>query len=186
MNIFGKWTTPALAIPLATSLITASLLTTVLLTAFWPTPAAAQGGPFSKGTVRLSGSASARSGFGGGEFQLGVGLGYYPMDGLELGLDARTWLGSDYSVHELEPSATYVFAVSDQFTPYVGVLYRRTFLDGRDDLTAYGARVGVYLQQTRNMHIRAGVAGIWYQDCDATFITNCSQYYPEVTVGFSF
>lgn len=186
MNTFGKQNTRVLAIPLAASLVTASLLTTVLLTVFWPTSAAAQGGPFSQGTVRLSGSASARSGFGGGDFQLGIGLGYYPIDGLELGLDARTWLGSDYSVHELEPSATYVFAVSDQFNPYVGVLYRRTFLDGPDDLTAYGARGGFYLQQSRNMHIRAGVAGIWYRDCDAAFITNCSQYYPEVTVGFSF
>jgi hypothetical protein len=149
-------------------------------------PAFAQEGPFSKGTLRFSGGASASTGFGGNSFQLGLGTGYYVMDGLELGLDARSWFGGNYSVHEIEPSVTYVFTQFDRFTPYGGVLYRRTFLENRDDLSAYGGRLGILLQQSHNIYVRAGVTGIRHHDCDRTIQSDCSDFYPEVSVGLYF
>jgi hypothetical protein len=150
------------------------------------TPASAQENRFSSGTVRFSGSVSANAGFGGNSFQLGLGAGYYVLDGLELGLDARSWFGGDYNVHELEPALTYVFTNFGRFKPYGGVLYRRTFIEGRDDLSAYGGRGGILLQQSRDMHLRAGITGIRYLDCDSDGQSDCSEFYPEVSVGFYF
>lgn len=150
------------------------------------TPAHAQDSAFSSGTVRFSGSLSASSGYGGSNFQIGLGAGYYVADGLELGLDARSWFGGNYNVHELEPSLTYVFYNMGRLKPYGGVMYRKTFIEGYDDTSAYGGRAGIFLQQSRNMHVRAGVAGIRYMDCVNTAESDCSDFYPEVSVGLYF
>lgn len=149
-------------------------------------PTLAQESQFSSGTVRFSGSLSASSGFDGSNVQVGVGVGYYLLDGLELGLDARSWLGGKYDVHELEPSITFVLSHFGSLKPYGGVMYRRTFIEDLEDTSAYGGRAGIFLQQTGNMHVRAGVAGIRYQNCDDTVRPDCWEFYPEVSVGVYF
>ena len=149
-------------------------------------PAFAQDDAFSSGTLRFSGSLGASSGFGGSNVQVGLGVGYYILDGLELGLDARSWLGGEYNVHELEPSITYVFSNLGSLKPYGGLMHRTTFIEGYDNTSAYGGRAGIFLQQSRNLHVRAGVVGIWYQDCDDTVRDDCSEFYPEISVGVYF
>jgi hypothetical protein len=141
---------------------------------------------FESGTVRFSGSISASTSFGDNYYQFGIGAGYYLADGLELGLDARSWLGGEQNIHEVEPSVTVVLTHFGSLKPYGGLLYRRTFLEGQDDLSAYGGRAGLFLQQSQNLMLRAGVVAIRRQDCDSDIYSDCSEVYPEVSAGFYF
>lgn len=164
-------------------LVYSQLIAVTLLTASALTHGASN---FEQGTTRLSVSAGASSGFQGNNFQLGVGAGYYLYDGLEVGLDARSWLGGQYNVHELAPSLTYVVTQLGGFRPYGGVLYRRTFIRGLDDLSAVGARAGIFLDYSQNFLLRAGVVAIRHQNCNATPNYDCTEIYPEVSAGFYF
>lgn len=141
---------------------------------------------FSTGKTRISVSAGTSTGFNGNYFQLGIGAGYYIRDGLELGLDTRSWMGGELKIHEVSPSVTYVFTQLESFKPYGGLLYRKTFIEGRDDRAAYGARGGFFLQQSQNLHLRAGIAAIRHQNCDLTIYSDCTEFYPEFSAGFYF
>ncbi len=140
---------------------------------------------FERSTVRFSASVSASNTYGDSYYQIGIGAGYYVLDGLELGLDARSWLGGNRNIHEVEPSITYVLATMGSFKPYGGLLYRRTFIEGQDDLSAVGGRAGIFFQQSRNLMLRAGVVAVRYQDCDSNH-SDCSEFYPEVAAGLYF
>lgn len=141
---------------------------------------------FGSGKMRVSVSASTSTAFNDNYFQLGLGVGYYLWDGLELGLDARSWLGGEIDIHEVSPSLTYVFTNLQSFKPYGGLLYRRTFLEGRDDLSAYGARGGIFVEQSQNLLLRAGFAAIRYQNCERAIYSDCTEIYPEISAGIYF
>lgn len=141
---------------------------------------------FASGKVRLSVSAGSSTAFNETYFQLGIGAGYYVVDGLELGLDARSWLGGEISIHEVAPSVTYVFNNLGNLKPYGGLLYRRTFIEDRDDRSAYGARGGIFLQSSQNLLVRAGVVAIQHQNCETTPYSDCTEIYPEISAGFYF
>lgn len=159
--------------------------TAIGMFALLPTWAQAQNG-FDSGKVRVSVSAGSSSAYNGNYFQLGLGAGYFIQDGLELGLDARSWLGGDLAIHEITPSVTYVYTALQTLKPYGGLLYRRTFIEGRDDRSAFGARAGLYLQQSQNLVLRAGVAAIRYQDCNTAANSDCTEVYPELSAGLYF
>lgn len=146
----------------------------------------AQAANFEQGTTRVSISAGGSSGFNGNYFQLGLGVGYYLYDGLELGLDGRSWLGGQYNIHELSPSLTYVVTQLGGFRPYAGVMYRRTFIGGLDDLSALGARGGIFLDYSRNLMLRAGVVAIRHQNCSPSAYYDCTEIYPEISAGLYF
>ncbi len=158
-----------------------SLAPLLLLTA----PALGQDN-FSSGKARVSVSAGTTTAYNDSYFQIGVGLGYYVMDGLEIGLDARSWHGGALSIQEIAPSATYVFNNFGGFKPYVGMLYRTTFIKGQDNLSAIGGRAGVFLQSSTNFVMRAGLVAIRYQDCNRRPYLDCTETYPEVSAGFYF
>ncbi len=157
------------------------------LAALLATPALAEAqNHFGQGQTRVSLSAGASAGSGGSSYQLGVGLGYYLLDGLELGVDTRSWMGGSFRAHEVAPSLTYVFHNLGNFLPYGGLLYRRTFIHNRENLSAYGARAGIYLQQSPNLVLRAGVAAHRYQNCNRATGLDCTDIYPEISAGFYF
>lgn len=141
---------------------------------------------FDRGTSRVSVNIGTSTTFSSNYVQIGIGAGYYPLDGLELGLDARLWLGGELDIYEAAPSVTYVFTQLGTLKPYGGLLYRHTFIEGREDLSAYGARGGIFLQQSQNLVVRAGVAAIRYRNCERTTGSDCTEYYPEVSAGFYF
>lgn len=163
-------------------LLQALTAATLVLLPAW---AQAQNG-FDRGKTRVSVSAGSSSAYNGNYFQLGVGAGYFIQDGLELGLDARSWLGGDLTIHEITPSVTYVYASLQGLKPYAGLLYRKTFIEDRDDRSAYGARAGLYLEQSQNLVLRAGIAAIRYQNCNTTANADCTEFYPELSAGLYF
>jgi len=146
----------------------------------------ANAGPFDKGSIRgtvLLGSGRA---FGDNYTILGVGIGYYVIDGLELGIDAETWMGGTPSINQISPSVRYVFRNRSGVSPYFGAFYRKTYIENLRDLTASGYRLGAYINTRSNVYMGAGVVFINYSDCSTTIYNSCSDTYPEVTLGFVF
>lgn len=164
------------------AVITRSVLLFTLLCA----SANAATGVFSKGTGRFSLLIGSGQAFGDDYTIIGIGVGYYVYDGLEFGINLDSWQGGDPEINQLTPEVRYVFRNESAVDPYVGALYRWTFISGLDDLTAYGLRAGAYLTTGRSSYVGLGVAYIEYTDCDERIYVSCSETYPEVSIGFSF
>ena len=143
-------------------------------------------GGFSKGKTHLVATAGTGYAFDESYLVLGVGASYYLLDGLNAGLAVEFWTGSDPKLTKITPSVQYVFYQVQTVKPYVGAFYRRTKIDGLDDLDSAGARAGVYIQAGRNMFI--GLGGVYesYIDCNETTYRKCDSTYAEISFTFAF
>ena len=94
--------------------------------------------PFARGGRRVS--AVVGSGYTMDESYviLGLGIGYFVRDGLELGLDGQAWMGGDPDIYQLKPQVTYIVPTQSRLRPYAGVFYSRIFIEGYDDLDTAG------------------------------------------------
>ena len=150
--------------------------------AFLPT---AQAGSFDEGS--LTGKLAIGNGrfFNEDYFIIGGGIGYYLVDGLELGLDLDFWTGGDPSIYEVTPRITYVYDNPSHVKPYVGAFYNRTFIDGFEDSDALGYRAGMYLPSGNRLLIGVGIVYTELQDCTDTVFNDCSDSYTELSVIFT-
>ena len=159
----------------------------ILLTlVFRPEPVFAQSGLFDSGAKRFSVVLGNASSFGNDYIVLGLGAGYYVIDGLDLGFDVQAWLGDDPSIYQITPEARYTLQITDVLAPYAGVLYRETIIENRDNTSAYGAKAGLNVIIGSNSYIGAGIVTIKYNDCRESVLVSCSETYPELAVLFSF
>lgn len=147
--------------------------------------APAKAGPFSQGRQAVSVIAGAGSAFNDDYIILGLGYGYYVLNGLELGIDAQFWLSGDPSINKLSPQIRYVFTQPEKVKPYVGAFYRRTFIDGLDDLDSIGYRGGLNFMGQGNFFFGVGFVYEEYRDCSETIFRDCSSTYPEILFSFS-
>ena len=109
-----------------------------------PRESAASAGPFSAHRVRVSvtvGTGWSRTATYG---IFGGGVGYYIIDGLEVGIDYDAWIGAEPFMQRLSPGLRYVFHFVPTIKPYVGTFYRYTFVSGFEDIDHLGARAGIY------------------------------------------
>ena len=141
---------------------------------------------FDAGSRRFSFVVGSGSALSDNYTVLGIGAGFYPVDGLELGAEVNLWLGGDYDIYEISPSMTYIFTQLDAIKPYIGVLYRETFIETYDNLSAVGARAGVVLDSGNGFNFRVGVTVVSYQDCASSWKRDCTEVTPEVSVGVTF
>jgi len=116
---------------------------------------------------------------------VGVGIGYYVTDGLELGVDVDFWTGGDPSIYEITPKLTYVFHNSSNLKPYLGGFYNRTFIEGFNDTDAVGYRVGAFVPAGKKSHIGFGIVHTELQDCRETILVTCSETRTELTFTVS-
>ena len=144
------------------------------------------GTSFGQGRTQLSVFGGGGSAFSQSYLVLGVGANYYVLEGLGLGLSFESWLGNTPGIYKLTPSVQYVFTQVPSVHPYVGVFFRRVFIENLSDLNAVGVRGGAYLPVGPNMHI--GLGGVYesYQDCNESTYHSCSELYPEISFTFSF
>ncbi len=142
--------------------------------------------PFSKGSKRGTIVLGSGRAFGDNYTILGLGFGYYIIDGLELGIDAETWMGGAPSIKQVSPSLRYVFRNNSSISPYLGAFYRKTYIENLRDLSATGYRLGAYINAGSNVYMGAGAVFINYSDCSTTIYTSCSDTYPEFTLGIAF
>lgn len=117
---------------------------------------------------------------------LGVGLGYYILNGLELGLDGSVWVFDSPTIGMVTPQAKYVFGFVPVIKPYVGAFYRQYIVgSGIDDFDSAGGRAGIYLVPGSSASIGIGVVYEHLIDCKDRILP-CDAWYPEGTIAVSF
>jgi hypothetical protein len=115
---------------------------------------------------------------------VGLGAGYYLIDGLEAGLDSEAWLGSKPHIYTLSPGLRYVIYQWEQLKPYVGAFYKRSLYDSLSPLDSAGARAGIVTPLSTHTYLSAGIVYEHYYRCNSTLYGDCDLTYPEI--GFSF
>ena len=142
--------------------------------------------PFEKGSSRVSVVVGSGYTLDESYIILGLGAGYFVLDGLELGLDGQAWLGGDPDIYKLKPQATYILPTQSRIRPYGGVFCSRIFIDGYDDLDTAGARGGVLFTADGRWFMGVGAVYESYLDCDEDVYSSCDDVYPEITFSVTF
>lgn len=142
------------------------------------------GTAFSKGSTSVGVVLGSGSSFNDNYIILGVGVGYYVLPGLELGIDVQHWFSGDPSITKVSPQIRYVFTQPKVVKPYVGAFYRRTFIENLDDADSFGYRAGAYFSTNNKVYIGGGVVYEEYTDCGR--FSDCSTTYPEILFTVSF
>jgi len=150
------------------------------------TPAAKAAGPFEQGSVQGSVAVGTGTAFSQDYLILGIGGGYYVLDGLLIGARVDGWFGNSPSIYQVTPEARYVINMSPKVKPYVGAYYSRTFNEGLPDFNTLGARAGAYVPLGSRVFLGAGIAYERVQDCDEAVYRDCSRTYPELSLMFAF
>lgn len=162
---------------------TVSLCGLVLLLSMPPVEVDA--GPFDEGALTANIAIGSGRFFNENYLIIGGGLGYYLVDGVELGIDLNVWTGGDRSVREVTPKVTYVYDNPSHVKPYLGAFYNRTYIDGFEDRNAIGYRAGMYMPQGNRLLIGVGIVYTELQDCQESVFVSCSETYTELSVLFS-
>ena len=144
---------------------------------------------FSKNSTSVGVVLGSGSAFNDNYVILGLGVGYYVVRGLELGIDLQHWVSGDPSITKVSPQIRYVFTQPKVVKPYVGAFYRRTYYGSYqgidlDDQDSYGYRAGAYFSTDNRVYIGGGVVYEEYKDCISS--TDCSSTYPEILFTVSF
>lgn len=141
---------------------------------------------FSSGTTSLGLIAGSGSFNNDNYLILGGNIGYYVIKGLEVGVALEHWFSGDPAITTVSPQLRYVFTQPKVVKPYVGVFYRRTFINSNDidDQNSYGSRAGAYFSTNNGVYIGGGIVYEKYDDCSA--VVDCSSTYPEIIVSVSF
>lgn len=147
------------------------------------------GTAFSKNSTSLGVFVGSGRAFDDDYIILGVGVGYYVTEGLELGLDLQRWFSGEPTITKVSPQIRYVFTRANPVKPYVGAFYRRTSFDEFDgieidDQDSFGYRVGAYFSSGNRVYVGAGVVYEEYEDCSR--VTDCSTTSPEILFTVSF
>lgn len=154
-----------------------SLLALSVVLSLLAPPATAWAGPFSQGRTRLSLWGGGSFSPGGRSFAIGGGVGWFAMDGLELGAEGAVFPVEEPFVAVLGPQVRYVVEVSDRLAPYAGVFHRHWFIAAdREDQDAIGARGGVLLA-TGAVFLQLGLA---YERLVRRCQVDCTRVVPEI------
>ena len=140
-------------------------------------------GPFDQG--QITGTISGGTSVGSGDTYLVIGaaIGYFVLDGLELGVEVESWLLADPTINKLSPRARYIFYMVPHLQPYLQTFYRHWFVSDQDDLDTVGGGAGVAFVSSRNFYVGGGVVHeIVVSSCEV----DCSETYPEFFIGASF
>jgi len=147
------------------------------------------GASFSKNSTSIAFVVGSGTAFNDNYTVLGLGVGYYVANGLELGIDMQRWISGEPTITKVSPQVRYVFTRAKPIKPYVGAFYRRTHFGEfgsikLDDQDSYGYRAGAYFSSRNGVSIGAGVVYEEFANCPA--LTDCSTTDPEIFVTVNF
>lgn len=164
----------------------ATLAALLVLAPSAPSAAADVAGTFSRGRTQLSVFGGNGYAFDDTYFVLGVGVAYYLIDGLNLGISGEAWTGGTPKIYKITPSVQYVFYQVPRVAPYIGAFYTHTDIENRPNLDSAGGRAGLYIGLGSNAHL--GIGGVYesYLDCNKNQYNSCSDTYGELSFIVSF
>lgn len=147
------------------------------------TPPPQNAGMFSQGRRRVTGTVGWGSAFGNDYLLVGLGVGYFVRNGLDVGVDFEGWFLGEPTMYKLSPRADYVMWRSPRLKPYVGAFYRWNFISDFDDQSSIGGRAGAFYKGTRGGMAGAGVV---YERFISDRFEDKDVIYPEIFVAVSF
>jgi hypothetical protein len=112
----------------------------------------------------------------------GLGYRYFPLDGLEVGLDFDLLLGNEPIIYRVSPEIRYVFYPLKTFIPYVGVFYQYNYIVNMENKGGLGARAGFYTPVGDNSYVGYGLSAGELRQCDKMVYGECS----TIQVEFNF
>lgn len=141
--------------------------------------------PFDRGKFGLGFGFGAQTSLGADYYYVSGGVGYYVLDGVEVGLGLGHQWGDGPSITRTTPSLRYVaqpLVGTSPLIPYIGVFGSRYFIaDGFDDVNTLGGRVGaLYISGSLLLGLGLAVERI-VSDCEM----DCTSYYPDFTLSLS-
>ncbi|MDB4956810.1 MAG: hypothetical protein JWO36_4379 [Myxococcales bacterium] len=152
-------------------------------------PAPPRKTPFDRGRVGLSLGGGSQSNGTSHYFVIGGGVGYFVLDGVELGLSALQQFGDGPNVTKVSPSIRYIaqpLVGKWPLIPYVGVFYNHWFITTDvPDVDSAGTRAGLlYISGSLILGL-----GVVYEHivstCTASPTTDCSSVYPDFTISLA-
>jgi len=147
------------------------------------------GAAFSRNSTSVGVVIGSGSAFNDDYTVLGVGVGYFVAEGLEIGIDFQRWISGEPTITKVSPQIRYVFTQQKVIKPYVGAFYRRTSFDDfegveLDEQDSFGYRAGAYFSTNNRVYVGAGVVYEEFKDCSR--LTDCSTTSPEILFTVSF
>ena len=150
-----------------------------------PPPEPPKPTPFDRGKLGLSLGGGTQTSLGVHYIVIGGGIGYYVLDGVQLGLSALHEFGDGPSISKLSPQLTYVaqpLVGKWPVIPYVGGFYNHWFIgDSYDDVDTVGGRAGLMFVQD---HLVLGL-GIGVERIISTCTMDCVSVYPDLTISLA-
>jgi hypothetical protein len=141
--------------------------------------------PFDRGKVGLSIGGGSQTSLGHRYFAIGGGVGYFVLDGVELGLAGLHQFGDGPSISKLTPSLRYIaqpLVGRWPLIPYVGGFYNHWFIgDDIDDVDTVGTRGGLVFISGQ---LVLGV-GVVYEHIVSTCSDDCDAIYPDFTISLA-
>ena len=176
--------TPAVVTPAATAPAAAAPATAAPA----KTAPTQNAGMFSQGQKRVTGVVGWGHTFGQDYLLVGVGVGYFIRNGLDVGVDFEGWFGGDPQLYKITPRFDYVLWKPQRIKPYVGGFYRYNFVGGDkiDNTSSLGGRIGAFYKGSGRGMAGAGAVYERYLNCDENVFSSCDVVYPEVFVAVSF
>lgn len=142
--------------------------------------------PFDKGRFNLGlGLNFGRTDANERYYVFGGGLGYYVLDGVELGLGAAIQFGAGPTILRTTPGVRYVaqpLVGSSPLIPYIGTFFSHYFVsDGIEDVNTVGGRIGaIYVSGSLLLGL-----GLVVERTISECTMNCTDYYPELAFALS-
>jgi len=144
-------------------------------------PKRSSAGAFAQGRKRVGFYGGAGSSYSHTYLILGAGVGYYLLDGFEVGLEFEGWLLQTPQFYKLAPQVRYVFWQLRPVLPYVGAFYRKTWAtDDFPDTDSWGGRAGIAYSSGKGY---AAVGVVYESFIDSVFEDH---WYPEIAFWLTF
>lgn len=116
----------------------------------------------------------------------GVGYRYFPMDGVDVGLDFDLLLGNNPIIYRVSPEVRYVFHKLKIFIPYVGGFYQYNYIVDLVNRGGFGVRAGFYTPLWPNTFVGYGLSWGELGQCDKSVYGECSTSQLELAFSLRF
>ena len=138
---------------------------------------------FSKGQKNFGFGVGSSSGYGSDYTVVSASFNYFVQNNISMGIGYQGWFGGDPKISDISIPITYYLPLNQQYHPYVGAIYRHTFIEEPyEDYNVYGGRIGIAMTMGNNAYMQVG----WVQEHRTQGDQSQDEGYPEVSMGFLF